>query len=150
MRDFQLKAKRNKKHVLPKKWWNSTNNSPNPCIDWVNLLQGSVDKCIKYQIGSCQPSRQHISLQQPCHRSRNISHSAQSQVNETTSQFQYQISYTKRGERIYLVTLLANKAVPAKPTEDAQVTAWGMVMRPEGRGLSLVLFILASFFISNT
>ena len=53
-------------------------------------------------------------------------------------------------EQIYLVTLLANKAVPAKPTEDAQVTAWGMVMRPEGRGLSLVLFILASFFISNT
>lgn len=70
------KAKRYMKDELPKKWWNGTNYSPNPCIDWVDLLQGSVYKCIKKQIGSCQPSRQHISLQQPCQRSCNISLSA--------------------------------------------------------------------------
>jgi hypothetical protein len=69
-------AKRYIKDELPKKWWNGTNYSPNPCIDWVDLLQGSIYKCIKNQIGSCQPSRQHISLQQPCQRSCNISLSA--------------------------------------------------------------------------
>jgi hypothetical protein len=70
------KAKRYIKDVLPKKWWNGTNYSANPCIDWVDLLQGSIYKCIKNQIGCCQPSCQHISLRQPCHRSSNISLSA--------------------------------------------------------------------------
>lgn len=51
---------------------------------------------------------------------------------------------------MYLVTLVANIAVPAKPTETAQVAACGIVMRPEGNGLRCVLFILASFFISKT
>lgn len=56
----------------------------------------------------------------------------------------------KVGERIYVATLLANIAVPARPTEVAQVTAWGIVMRPEGSGLCIVLFILASLFFSKT
>jgi hypothetical protein len=76
----QKKKKKKKqkdiKDVLPKKWWNGTNYSANPCIDWVDLLQGSIYKCIKNQIGCCQPSCQHISLRQPCHRSSNISLSA--------------------------------------------------------------------------
>ena len=50
----------------------------------------------------------------------------------------------------FFVTSLANIAVPAKPMKDAQVAAWDIVMRPEGSGLSIVLFILASFSFSNT
>jgi hypothetical protein len=49
-----------------------------------------------------------------------------------------------------VATLQASIAVPATPTEDAQVRAWGIVMRLEGNGLSLVLFILASLFFSKT
>lgn len=143
-----LKGIRNIKDILPKKWWNGTNDSPNPCIDWVDLLHRSVDEGIQNQIGSCQPSRQHVRLQQPCHTSWNISPSAHrlmKQLHNLTIKF-HNIS----GWENILATLLANKAVPAKPTVDAQVTAWGIVMRSEGSGLSLVLFILASFLISNT
>jgi hypothetical protein len=44
----------------------------------------------------------------------------------------------------------ANKAVPATPTLVAHMAACAGLMRPDGRGRRMVLFILASFFISNT
>lgn len=61
------------KETLPEQWWNSTNNSSNPSVNWMNLLQWSVYKGIKHKIRSCKPSSQQISLQQPCHGTYNIS-----------------------------------------------------------------------------
>lgn len=63
-----IRAKRKLVHNLPQKWWNSTNNGPHPCIYRMNLLQWSIHKCIKNQVGSSKPSSQHISLEQPCHK----------------------------------------------------------------------------------
>jgi len=47
-------------------------------------------------------------------------------------------------------TFQANKAVPAAPTLVAHMAACAGLIRPDGRGRRIVLFILASFFISNT
>lgn len=141
------------KKKLPKQWRNSTNNSSNPGVNWMNLLQWSVYKGIKKKIRSCKPRCQHVSLQQPCHRTCNMS-----PINRI-----FKISKNKRlfciciiewheetGNRVYGTTLHAKIAVPATPTEEAQVTAWCILRRPEGSGLLIVLFILASLFISNT
>lgn len=49
-----------------------------------------------------------------------------------------------------MTTSQASRVVPAKPIVDAHITAWGLVIRPDGSGLSLVLFIIASFLTSNT
>lgn len=47
-------------------------------------------------------------------------------------------------------TFQANKAVPAAPILVAHMAACAGLMRPEGNGRLIVLFILASFFISKT
>lgn len=57
---------------------------------------------------------------------------------------------TNNVSKVCFKTCVASRAVPANPTEDAQPIAWGFVIRPEGSGLPLVLFILASLLISNT
>lgn len=58
------------------------------------------------------------------------------------------IYYTKHREKAR--TFQANKAVPAAPTLIAHMAACAGLRRPDGRGRRIVLFILASFFISNT
>jgi hypothetical protein len=64
-------------------------------------------------------------------------------------QFQKEV-YIYKIQRERLRTFQVNKAVPAAPTLVAHIAACAGLIRPDGKGRRIVLFILVSFFISNT
>jgi hypothetical protein len=131
---------------LPQKWWNGTNDCPNPCINRVYLLQWRIHKCVQNKIRSCKPSCQAISLHKPCQFFVCLVPVSTSQL----SAFQTKVEYTSIKCKEKARTFQASKAVPATPTLVAHMAACAGLMRPDGRGRRIVLFILASFFISNT
>lgn len=57
-----LEIKSSIKSMLPKKGRNSTDNSPNPSVYRMYLLQWSVHKCIENKIRGSKTSCKHICL----------------------------------------------------------------------------------------
>jgi len=66
------------------------------------------------------------------------------------STFQKKIEYALIECKEKARTFQASKVVPATPTLVAHMAGCAGLMRLEGRGRRIVLFILPSFFISKT